>query len=86
MTAGIKTSEFWLSALSIVALVVLAALGDIEGQWAAMAILGIGGVYTGGRAVVKKEEHSADEALKAVEALGLAERLEAAEAKLSEWE
>ena len=83
MTPGIKTSEFWLSFASIVALVALAIQGEIDGEWAAAAILGTGGVYTGSRAAVKKAVGGAQAALEAVDALDVLDRVSEVEGQVA---
>lgn len=57
---GFQTSEFWLTVLGVVALVVLVITGDVEGTWAAGAIgLACFG-YQASRAVVKQASVSGD--------------------------
>lgn len=52
-TAGVYTSEFLLSVVGMISLVALVIFGDLEAEWAAMAIAAGSGLYSVGRGIAK---------------------------------
>lgn len=53
---GVLTSEFWLTILGVLALVVLTLHDDVDGEWAAVAIAGACFGYQASRALVKRAQ------------------------------
>lgn len=53
LKSGVKTSEFWITVSLGLGGVVLGALGQIDGTWAAAIATILGAVYTAGRSLVK---------------------------------
>lgn len=52
---GIKSSEFWITLSLGMGSVLLGALGQIDGTWAAAAATILGAVYTAGRTLAKSK-------------------------------
>lgn len=52
LTRGAKSSEFVLNILAMVGIIILASLGKSDPE-VTLSLLGLAGIYTGGRSAVK---------------------------------
>jgi len=53
---GYKTTEFWLTALGNVIVILQGLQGTIDAQWVVIALAVINGIYTTMRSLVKSTE------------------------------
>lgn len=53
---GVKTTEFWITTALGIGAVVLGALDQVDGTYAAAAVTILGAVYTAARALVKAKD------------------------------
>ena len=68
MKAGIKTTEFWLTLISVVGLFVPTLMGLISPEKASIVIGILVGIYTAARAIVKMTSTTIDDTI--IEAIG----------------
>lgn len=53
---GVKTSEFWVTIGLGLCPVILSALGQLDGEYAAAAVTILGGIYTAVRGLLKSRQ------------------------------